>query len=104
MAAKAQPGKTNVVIKRIWYFVLKASNGLCEKATALLTAQEVTNAGGNPANYSLDPTGSYMVDGNNNRIQAADGIADNPYGQTFDQLDRVYDPGTTLNNFVSVSQ
>ena len=98
-------GKTSVVLRNeVGTSFLGNKLPLAEHHSFATTDEELIEAGQDPANYSLDPTGSFQIDANNNRVGTVDNIADNPYGTYFDQLDRVYSPGTTINNFVSVSQ
>ena len=98
-------GKTSVVIRNeVGTSFLGNKLPLAEHHSFATTDEELIEAGADPANYSMDPTGSFQVDGSGNRVGTVDNIADNPYGTVFDQLDRVYEPGTTVNNFVSISQ
>jgi TonB-linked SusC/RagA family outer membrane protein len=55
-------------------------------------------------NFRLTPAGEFVRDANGNRVPEADGISDNPYPQTFDQLGQVFQPGQFLTNYVSVGQ
>jgi len=54
--------------------------------------------------FELLPDGTFRLDGNGQRVQKADLIADNPYPQYFDQLGQVFRPGNFMTNYASVGQ
>jgi len=69
------------------------------------TAQQLTDAGANPADYEMDATNSYFVNSTDgSRVLRADNYVQNDYGTTFDLQEQVFDPGYTLNNYVSVAR
>ncbi len=60
---------------------------------------------GNLSNaYQLNTDGSFKRDGSGNRQLKADKISDNPYPETFDQLNQVFKPGLFMTNYMSVGQ
>ncbi|WP_018127780.1 SusC/RagA family TonB-linked outer membrane protein [Balneola vulgaris] len=101
-------GKTNVIVRNeVGYSQLAKDLNLAKHHAYARTAEELTAAGKNPADYEMDPTGSYMIESNTSnpgRVTKADGIADNDYGTMYNQVERVYNPGSSINNFVSVSR
>jgi len=54
--------------------------------------------------YKNLANGDFDRDANGSRVRKADGISDNAYKQTFDQLDQVFRPGTKMTNYVSIGQ
>jgi TonB-linked SusC/RagA family outer membrane protein len=55
-------------------------------------------------NFQLTSAGAFVRDANGNRVTKADGISDQPYPETFDQLGQVFKPGNFLTSYVSVAQ
>jgi TonB-linked SusC/RagA family outer membrane protein len=89
----------------------KRGANLAEGQTSITVRNEYgqsvlpNKVGGNMShNYELNPDGSFKKDENGNRITEADRVSDNPYKETFDQLDQVFKPGTFMTNYVSVGQ
>jgi len=58
----------------------------------------------NSHNYQLNADGSFLLNSSGNRVPKTDGISDNPYPRTFDQLGQVFRPGQFMTNYVSVGQ
>ena len=54
--------------------------------------------------FQLNPDGGYRLNGNGQRVQEPDLIADNPYPAYFDQLGQVFRPGNYMTNYASVGQ
>ncbi len=54
--------------------------------------------------YKIKADGDFDRDAAGNRVIKADHISDNPYKQTYDQLDQVFKPGTFMTNYLSVGQ
>ena len=60
---------------------------------------------GNLSNdYNINADGSFARDGNGNRVEKTNKISDNPYPQTFDQLNQVFKAGQFMINYVSIGQ
>jgi|AntRauTorcE11897_2_1112592.scaffolds.fasta_scaffold00309_2 TonB-linked SusC/RagA family outer membrane protein len=101
-------GKTSVVLRNEFgTSFLTSEIDLAQSHVYVSTEAELLEAipTADINDYSMDPTGSYLVNNNGfNRVTIADGIADQSYGQYFDQLDRVYESGSSMNNYISVSQ
>ena len=54
--------------------------------------------------YKILPNGDFDRDASGNRVRKADGISDNPYKQTYDQLGQVFKGGSFMTNYISVGQ
>jgi TonB-linked SusC/RagA family outer membrane protein len=61
--------------------------------------------------FRLDPTNTtpglnfgFFLNSSGQRVSEADDISDNTYPRVFDQLDAVFKPGATMNNYISLGQ
>ncbi|MEP1150922.1 MAG: SusC/RagA family TonB-linked outer membrane protein [Balneola sp.] len=103
-----EAGKTTVTIRNQFgrsflpeQIALSNNHVFAKTEAELLAAQP----GANTADYSLDATNSYLVEaGSGNRVLLADNIQDNTYGTTYDLQEQIFDPGYSLNNYVSVAR
>ncbi|MFY0685455.1 MAG: SusC/RagA family TonB-linked outer membrane protein [Balneola sp.] len=103
-----EAGKTTVTIRNQFgrsflpeQIALSNNHVFAKTEAELLAAQP----GANTADYSLDATNSYLVQtGSGNRVLLADNIQDNTYGTTYDLQEQIFDPGYSLNNYVSVAR
>lgn len=98
-------GSTSVTIRneygRSW---LGKRLDLAESHSYARTDEELANSGANPADYEMDPTGSYMINDEGSRVGVVDQIADNEYGTYNDQLDQVYQQGVNFENYLNISR
>lgn len=54
--------------------------------------------------YNIDAAGEFLRDAAGNRVRKTDGISDNPYKKTYDQLGQVFKGGATMTNYISVGK
>ncbi|NCQ11724.1 MAG: SusC/RagA family TonB-linked outer membrane protein, partial [Bacteroidetes bacterium] len=73
--------------------------------TELKAVDAALSVGSGADQYSLDPTGSYLVNNTDfGRVAKLDGIVDNKYGVINNLQEQVFDPGDFMVNYVSVQR